>query len=228
VNLAPSLAAAERAAIRAELAGDPARPLLVAVGRLSHQKGYGDLLTAFATLRQTHPHAALIIAGGGGRHAELSAQIASLHLDHHAWLLGARNDVPRLLAASDIFVSASHWEGLPVAVLEAMAAGLPIVATSVGDVPRVVSAEAGLIVPPHQPDLLAGALRTLLDNPVQRQRLGEAARAYVTRNHSPARCGKTAAINRAVRQARGGDCGVFGRQQPVQAERVARAGGTIF
>ena len=99
-------------------------------------------------------------------------------------LLGVRNDVPRLLAAGDIFVSASHWEGLPVAVLEAMAVGLPVVATSVGDVPDVVVPGTGLIVPPHQPAALATTIRTLLDDPEQGRQLGMAGRAHVVRNYA--------------------------------------------
>lgn len=180
----PGLALAERTALRAELVGDARRPLLLAVGRLSPPKGFADLLTAFATVRATHPTAALLIAGMGQEEAALQAQVAALQLAGHAWLLGPRDDVPRLLAASDIFVSASHWEGLPVAILEAMAAGLPIVATSVGDVPQVVTPDTGLIVPPQQPAALAAALNTLLADPARRTTLGRAARARVTQEYS--------------------------------------------
>lgn len=178
---------AERAAIRTEIIGDPSRPLLISVGRLAEQKAYNDLITAFADLHQKHPSAALVIAGGGHLYHELKTQIATLGLEGHAVLLGQRKDVPRLLAASDIFVSSSLFEGLPVAVLEAMAAGLPIVATSVSDVPRVVVNGTGLLVPPQEPLQLSQAVGSLLDNPTQMQAFGAAAQAHIARNHSPAR-----------------------------------------
>jgi glycosyltransferase involved in cell wall biosynthesis len=184
VAIVPPLPEAERNSLRAEMTGDPTRPLLISVGRLSPAKGYPDLLTAFATLRKTHPSAALVIVGGGSLRPELESRIADLSLEGHAILLGPREDVPRLLAASDIYVSSSHWEGLPVSVLEAMGAGLPIVATQVGDIPNVVVAGTGQIVPPHEPMLLARVLGGLLDNPAQRNALGAAARAHILQNHS--------------------------------------------
>jgi glycosyltransferase involved in cell wall biosynthesis len=185
VAAAPTISPTERAILRASIVGDQTRPVLISVGRLEQEKGYFDLLHAFATLHQTYPSAALVIVGNGRLHAELAAQLAALSLEGHAVLLGERHDVPRLLAASAIYVSSSHWEGLPVAVLEAMAAGLPIVATSVGDLPHVVVDSTGVLVPPREPRKLAMALQTLLDNPAQRQALGAAAQAYVARNYSP-------------------------------------------
>lgn len=142
------------------------------------------MLTAFASVRQQHPDAALLIAGTGNLHDELAAQISRLDLTNHAWLLGPRNDVPDLLAASDIFVSSSHWEGLSNALLEAMAAGLPIVATNNSDTPRVVVEGTGLLVPAKEPTQLANALRTLLDNPEQRCALGQAAREHMAEAYS--------------------------------------------
>lgn len=186
MNLIPPLPDAERAALRTEITGDPSRPLLLAVGRLTYQKGYNYLLTAFADLRQKHPEAALAIAGEGKLYNDLTAQIKTLGLEGHARLLGGRNDVPRLLAASDIFVISSLWEGLPVAVLEAMAAGLPVVATNVSDTPRVVVDGTGLLVPSQDPIRLSQALCSLLDDPELRQSLGRAAQAHIAHNHNPA------------------------------------------
>ncbi|MEK7325404.1 MAG: glycosyltransferase [Chloroflexota bacterium] len=179
-----SISPEERMALRAEITGDPACPLVIAVGRLSPPKGYPDLIDAFAAVNSTHPSARLAIAGGGALYDEINARITARDLMGRVILLGARNDVPRLLAAGDIFVSASHWEGLPVAVLEAMAVGLPVVATSVGDVPDVVVPGTGLIVPPHQPAALATTIRTLLDDPEQGRQLGMAGRAHVVRNYA--------------------------------------------
>jgi glycosyltransferase involved in cell wall biosynthesis len=176
----------ERAALRADLIGQTDRPLLISVGRLHPQKGYDDLFEAFARLHAIHPEVMLVIAGGGELQPALSNQIKARGLENAIRLLGPRNDVPRLLAASDLFVSASHWEGLPVSVLEAMAAGLPVVATEVSDVPRVVTEGTGLLVPPHQPDKLAEAMFTLLENPAQRKAFGAAAQKHIAHNHAPA------------------------------------------
>lgn len=179
----PTLSIKERTALRTELVGDPSRPLIISVGRLATPKQQSDLLTAFNELRATHPTAALIIVGGGELHEALSSQIQRLHLTGHAILLGTRSDVPRLLLASDMFASSSIWEGLPLAMLEAMAAGLPIVATSVGDVAQLVEG-CGLVVPSRQPSALAQALRTLLDDDQLRESFGQAAQAKVSRDYN--------------------------------------------
>jgi glycosyltransferase involved in cell wall biosynthesis len=181
----PPLSPAERTAVRTGLVGNPARPVLISVGRLEPPKGFPDLLQAFAALRATHPAACLVIIGDGALRAQLAAQIAALHLEGHARLLGMRHDVPRLLAASDIYVSASHWEGLPVSILEAMAAGLPIVATTVGSLPQVVVAGTGVLVPPQAPARLTSALQALLEHPARQHACGVAARAHVAHTYSP-------------------------------------------
>lgn len=182
---ATSITPEERLMLRSQMAGDPNRTVLIAVGRLAPQKGYDDLLVAVHHLQEKHPSIVLAIAGIGELGDRLTTRIAELGLQNSVKLLGARNDVPRLLEASDIFVSSSHWEGLPVAVLEAMSAGLPIVATNVGDVPQVITPETGLIVPPHQPLRLAEALNTLCSDSKLRARLGASARNYVTQHHNP-------------------------------------------
>ena len=186
LHLSPPLPTGKRNQIRTELVGDAAQPLLISTGRLVQQKGYGDLLTAFAEVHKQHPEAILVIAGEGPLHNELTDQIKKLGLKKHVKLLGFRGDVPLLLAASDIFVSSSHWEGLSVSILEAMAAGLPIIATNVSDTPQVVVEGTGHIVPPHEPTLLTDAICSLLNNPSQRDSFGSAARAFIEKNHNPA------------------------------------------
>jgi len=177
-----ALSAAERLALRQSITGNAAgnaeRPLMIAVGRLSIPKGYADLLDALAVVRSACPGVALVIAGDGPLRTDLQAQAEALGLGSSVILLGARTDVPALLAASDLFVSASHWEGLPLALLEAMMAGLPCVVTSVGENPLVLSPGTGRLVPPHQPDQLAAAVIDLLHDPEQRARLGQAARQH--------------------------------------------------
>ncbi len=184
VMLPPPLAPAQRAALRAQIVGDGARPILISVGRFSPPKAYGDLVTAFAELHKTHPAVALVIAGDGALFEAVAAQVADLGLREHVRLLGARTDVPALLAASDVYVSSSHWEGLPLTTLEAMAAGLPVVATDVGDVARVVTPETGVIVPPREPARLTAALRALLADPGRQRAMGDAARAHVARQYN--------------------------------------------
>lgn len=185
VSPVPPISESHRREIREGLIGDPSRPLLLSVGRLSPQKGYRDLLAAVPRVLEKHPEAAFVIAGGGGSRADLSREIAELNLEGSVFLLGYRNDVPDLLAASDLFVNSSHWEGLPVAVLEAMSAGLPIVATRVGDVPQVLGEHAGVLVPPKQPAALATALIALLDDPERMKATGEAAKQRVLHHYSP-------------------------------------------
>ncbi|MGH9381468.1 MAG: glycosyltransferase [Thermoanaerobaculia bacterium] len=178
----PPLPRADRLAARRELIGTK-QVMLVSTGRLKPVKGFADLLTAFAELRRTQPEAALVIAGSGPLEGELRAQILRLGLQGHAHLIGLCRDVPRLLAAADLYVNASHQEGMPMSVLEAMAAGLPVVATGVGDVRSIVVDGSGLLVPPREPHALAAALKRLLDNREQAAAMGTVARQYVRRNH---------------------------------------------
>ncbi|WP_089718440.1 glycosyltransferase [Candidatus Entotheonella palauensis] len=173
----------ERDAIRARLMGDTSQILLISVGSLTPQKGFTDLLEAFALLRQTHPAAVLAIAGDGNLRDHLNTRVHQLQLEDHVRLLGPRHDVPALLAASDVYVSSSHWEGLPVSILEAMATGLPIVATHVGDIPHLVPADSGILVPPKQPEALAQALSPLCDDASRRHTYGAAGRAHVAQHY---------------------------------------------
>jgi len=181
-----SLSPTVRQALRAELVGSASRPLLIAVGRLTVQKGYPDLIAAMARLVDELPEATLLIVGTGEMRAELEVIIRDYGLDEHVFMLGLREDVPALLAAADLFVSASHWEGLPVALLEAMAAGLPVVATAVGDIPSVVSGETGQLAPAGKPEKLAAAIFDLVVDHERRTKLGRAAAAHVARHYGVA------------------------------------------
>jgi glycosyltransferase involved in cell wall biosynthesis len=169
------LTPAERFALRTEMAGDPARVICLAIGRFSPQKGYSDLLEAFAHVHLQCPETILTIAGDGSLRSEIESKIAALGLGAHVKLLGLRSDVPRLLAAADIYASASLWEGLPIAHLEAMMAGLPVISTAVGEVPQVVVPGTGLLVPPQKPAELASAVLSLIENPALRAEIGAAA-----------------------------------------------------
>ncbi len=186
VDAIPSSDAAQRTAIRTELLGDPNRPMLLSVGRLTSIKALPDMIDAFAQVAPAHPTATLVMVGSGDQQAAIAERIAHHGLGERVRMVGARDDIPRILPAADLFVSSSYREGLPIAVLEAMAAGLPVVATSVGDVPRVVVEGTGLVVPPHQPEQLADAINQLLADPERLRTMGRAAKAHVTAHHSPA------------------------------------------
>jgi len=156
-----------------------------AVGRLAYQKAPEDFLAALRVLRR--PGVVGVWVGGG----ELAGRVARLAAAQpHAPVLltGERNDVPALLPAFDVFTLPSWYEGLPTAVVEAMLCGVPVVATAVNAVgDLVVPGETGLLVPPRRPDLLAGAIRSLLDSPADAARMAAAARARLgTRYTVPA------------------------------------------
>jgi glycosyltransferase involved in cell wall biosynthesis len=179
VEDAPQISFSERDDLRKQIVGDSDRPIIISVGRLVRLKGFEDLLDAFYILHSFHPDAFLAIVGGGGNIKNvLDQKIKVLNLAGHVGLLGWRTDVPELLLASDMFVLASHWEGLPIAILEAMAAGLPVLATDVGDNAWAIDL-AGITVPPRQPEMLADAMKELLDDPARRRILGQVAKARI-------------------------------------------------
>jgi glycosyltransferase involved in cell wall biosynthesis len=151
-------------------------PLLVTVGRLKVPKDFPTFVRALGRLRKGSFEA--LIVGDGPDRPLLEEEIRSSGLSDAVRLTRERHDVPHLLAAADVFVLASRSEGHPVSVLEAMAAGLPVVASRVGGVPeQVVDGETGLLVDPGDPEPLAAALERLAGDPALRRRLGAAGRA---------------------------------------------------
>lgn len=161
--------------VRAGLGIPPAAPVAGAIGNLRPQKAYAHLIEAAARARDRIPGLRVLIAGDGPEREALDARIAELGLRETVTLLGSRADVGDLLAAMDVVVSSSSFEGSPLALMEAMAASTPIVATAVGGVPDlVVDGETGLLVPPGDPGRLAEALTRVLGDPGLAQRMGEA------------------------------------------------------
>jgi len=152
---------------------DPARPLVLAAGRLAAQKGFGTLLEAAAGWRDLRPEPLLVIAGEGPLEAALKSQAASLGLD--ARFPGHRDDIPALLASAAVFVLPSTWEGQPLILQEALRAGVPIVATRVGGTPVLTGEDAALLVPAGDARRLADAVRAVLTDPALAARLGKAA-----------------------------------------------------
>jgi glycosyltransferase involved in cell wall biosynthesis len=154
------------------------------VGSLGQQKNYPNLLKAFKILRGQMSDVKLLIVGEGKRREELSALIRSLGLEGKALLLGARLDVPELMKIMDVYCLASFYEGLPLTILEAMAAGVPIVATDVIGINEVVHHEkTGLLVAPDNPQELAEGLMKVLRSPGLGKDLAENARKYVIEKH---------------------------------------------
>lgn len=158
---------------------------LISVGRLVDAKDYPTLFAAAATLRAEGREFSLSIVGDGDLRANVEANVARSGLNDTVRLLGNRTDVGSLLQSSDAFVLSSRREGLPVSVLEALATGLPVVATKVGAIPDVVNdGENGLLVPPGDPQALAAAIRRLLDDAPLRRLIGETARRLVVEQYS--------------------------------------------
>jgi len=180
VTVARAPDADTRRHIRTEIGVEDGAFLWMAVGNLLPPKDHAGLLAAVA---QLPGNSFLAIAGEGPLHSELEERLATLGLTDRVVLLGLRNDVPRLLAAADGFVLSSAWEGLPNVVMEAQAAGLPVVATRVGGVPELVEeGTSGYLVPPRTPDVLADAMARLAAlPPAERERMGRAGREAVRR-----------------------------------------------
>lgn len=173
--------------------GLPADALVaLAAGRLRAQKGFLDLVEAWALfLKAAAPAAAraqLLIAGAGPERPVLEARIAALQLSSRVRLLGQRDDLSELMAGADVFVLSSHYEGFGLVLVEAMASGLPVLATAVDSVPEVLgtadsgdaddAGSAGVLVPARDPEALGKSLAELLNTPAEtRARMGSAGRA---------------------------------------------------
>jgi glycosyltransferase involved in cell wall biosynthesis len=157
---------------------EPEAIVLTHVGRFAPPKNHALLIEAFAQVR-THTPLYLLLVGGGELEDAVRQQVAGLGLQERVRFLGVRADVPAILNASDLFVLSSRWEGNPLSVMEAMAAGLPVVSTAVGGVPELVrEGETGLLVPSGDAAALARALQALVDDPARREAMGAAARQH--------------------------------------------------
>ena len=150
--------------------------LVLSVGRLVYQKGHEYLIQAMPAVVRHFPAVQAVICGEGPLRSQLETQINRLDLEAHVHLLGNRMDIVRYLCAADIFVLPSRWEGLPVALLEAMAAGLPVVATRVEGVEEVVQGDdQGRLIPPEDARALTESVLALIRDPEGRRHMGVAA-----------------------------------------------------
>lgn len=156
--------------------------LVLCVASLTEQKGHDFLLDAWVHMARECPTARLLLVGQGPLRPWLEARVHALGVRDSVLFLGARADVPLLMAACDLVVLASRWEGLPLVLAEAAAAGRPVVATDVGGVAEVVdNGRTGLLVPPGDPVALAKSLLCLLGDADARARMGLAARERARR-----------------------------------------------
>lgn len=172
-------------AVRAEFGIKADAPLIGIIGRLSEQKDHATFLQAAARIRAELPKARFLIVGDGVLRESLIEQARSLGLGEAAIFAGLRSDIPAVMAALDVLVFSSRWEGLPVTLLEGMAAGKPVVSTAVGGVAGVVGeSESALLVPPGMASLLADAVMRVLRDPELAQKLSDAARRRVREKYS--------------------------------------------
>ncbi len=170
---------------RARLGLDADAPVLGTVANLTPKKDQATLLAAVDRLRHRWPALRLLLIGSGPLEDELRATVARLALDDHVWFLGSRDDVPDLLPAMDVFTLSSRYEGLPISLLEAMAAQVACVVTNVGGIPEAIEHDRdGLLVPPGDPEALADALGAVLRDDARRSRLAAAGRDRVVRDFS--------------------------------------------
>ena len=178
VDWAQLQATVSRDEMRASVEVPAGAPLLTIIARLTEQKGHRILLDALA--RTDLAHAYLLVVGDGPLRDVLERQVANLGLSARVRFLGARRDLGNILAATDVFVMPSFWEGLPLAMVLAMGAGLAVVATRVAGIPEVVQdGVTGLLVPPGDSGELGAALSRVVNGDTTRVLLGQAARAFV-------------------------------------------------
>lgn len=155
------------------------------IGRLVLNKGLKYLIDTVAILKKEVKNLKLFIVGKGGLMDELKDMAKKNNVHENVIFTGERRDIPAMLSCFDIFIMPSIKEGLPNALLEAMASGKPVVATDIGGIPEVIkNGTNGLLVPPHDPGSLAEAIRSLIENKSLAKKTGQAARKFIEEHHS--------------------------------------------
>ncbi len=171
--------------LRASLGLPNGAKVIGVVGNLIHYKGHRFFLQACPEVKAKFPDVRFLLIGDGPLRGELEVMAGELGIKEEVIFLGSRNDIPALLSIIDLFVLPSLEEGFSNAILEAMAAGKPVVATRVGGIPEaVVHEETGLLVPPKDPKALADAIIRVLSDPELAMRMGKAGRDRVIREFS--------------------------------------------
>lgn len=171
--------------IRREFHISDSAPLIGIVARLTQQKDHATFLQAAARISEVQPDSRFLIVGEGPLRETLVDQARSLGLSEVVIFCGGRPDMQAIYSSLDVLVFSSRWEGLPVALLEGMAAELPVVATNVGGISGVLrDGEMGRIVPPGEATLLADACLELIADPAKRRQMGQIARAHIYSSYS--------------------------------------------
>ncbi len=148
--------------------------VFIHIARFGAQKNHRLLISAFRRALRRKRNLKLLLVGDGELRNEMENIVKAENLERDVFFLGLRKDVPELLSVSDVFVLSSDWEGLPMTVLEAMAAGKPVISTSVGGVPELVKNNStGILVPPGNETLLCEAMIRLADAPDLREKMGK-------------------------------------------------------
>jgi len=183
---------------------DPEAPFTIGtIGRMGPEKAHETFLRAIARVRRERPTAQGVLVGDGRRRLELEALRHDLGLDDAVRFVGVASpdEIPGWLARFDVFALSSDWEGVPIALIEAAASGLPIVATAVGGVPEIVhDGETGYLVPPQRPQELADAILRLADDPELRRLFGLRAAEHARATYDIHRLAReTADLYREVR-----------------------------
>jgi glycosyltransferase involved in cell wall biosynthesis len=191
---------ADRAAVRAALGLDWDSRVVLTVARYTEQKDHRTLLDAIPSILASEPKARFVWVGTGPLQDMLMDAVRRQGLDQHVLFLGQQDDVPKLMGAADILALTSRFEGLPLVVLEAMAVGIPVVATRVGGTEEAVRhGVTGLLVEPGRPAEVAAALIEVLGNPAWAAQLGERGRIRAQRCFSAERMAReTLALYAAV------------------------------
>jgi len=196
----PYLAPCDRAGLRAELELPPDTLLLAMVAQLIPRKGHRYLLAALPQVLARHPGVQVLIFGRGPQEAELRAEVQRLGLDGHVRFMGFRTDLHRWLGGLDLLVHPADMEGLGIALLQAAAAALPIIASRAGGMPEIVhDGENGFLIAPGDVPALSAALLRLLDDAELRRSMGQAGRELILREFSvAAMCEGNLAVYRRV------------------------------
>jgi glycosyltransferase involved in cell wall biosynthesis len=169
--------------------GRPHNPFTVGfVGRIAHGKGVAELLTAAREVLTTHPGIRFVLAGDGPLMSEMQNLARSLGIHRSTDFLGRQEDMPSAYASLDALVLPSFNEGMPMCLLEGMSAGLPVIATRVGDVPRIVrDGVTGILIEPGDTDALAAAIRKVIDDARLREEMAGYARKLIEEEYSAGR-----------------------------------------
>jgi glycosyltransferase involved in cell wall biosynthesis len=169
---------------RAEF-GESGMRIVGGVGRLVDQKGFDYLLRAVPRILERFPNTKFLIVGEGTERAKLEALASELNISRQVQFLGVRSDMPSIYASFDVFILPSVNEGMPIALIEAMASAKPVVATRVAAVPKiVVHGQTGLLIEPRNPEALSKAICMLLENSALCERLSKAALARIQQQFS--------------------------------------------